>query len=200
MLRGTCTLHASLGSVTYMRVRCTRAVHTVDQAIDKLMRMDPELGVRIEVALVKLLRRDTRENLYAQALAPHSDVVDKIRYPTLSGIYWYGPISAAALSLHVGLDRTVTSRYASQLVEAGLVRRTPDPTDRRASLLALTEVGRRVVEDIRADLADAIAGTISGWPNGLAAAFAESLERFVVDAPLFDGSTATSGRRAAGNV
>lgn len=144
--------------------------------------MADDIGVRIEAAIAELLRRDTRENLYLGALAPYRDVLDAVRYPTLSGISRYEPISAAMLSRRLGVDRTVVSRYAAQLEDAGLVSRRADSADRRASLLSLTPRGREIIDDVHDKLTDAITETVSTWPKGLAAAFAEGLERLVIDA------------------
>ncbi|OZD79444.1 transcriptional regulator [Rhodococcus sp. 05-339-2] len=144
---------------------------------------ESDLGTRTELALVKLIQRDTRAHLYERALAPFSDIVDAVRYPTLSGIFWYGPLSAAALSERVGVDRTVASRYAAQLENAGLVQRAPDARDARASLLTLTDEGRTVVAGIRLELANVIKSTFDDWPPGLAESFVEGLERFVAAAP-----------------
>jgi DNA-binding MarR family transcriptional regulator len=48
----------------------------------------------------------------------------------------------ATLAAQLGLDRTVTTYLLDELVDAGLVERRPDPTDRRARLIALTGTGQ----------------------------------------------------------
>ncbi|RRO83468.1 MarR family transcriptional regulator [Corynebacterium bovis] len=144
----------------------------------KVLHVNTEIGTRIEVGLRELLRRDTRERLYLSALDRHQDVLDAVRYPALAGIYWYGPINAAGLGRRLGLDRTVVSRYAAVLEKSGRVRREPDPSDKRASLLSVTDDGRAIMEDIRRHLATVITDSVSDWPEGLALAFAEGLERF----------------------
>jgi DNA-binding MarR family transcriptional regulator len=52
------------------------------------------------------------------------------------------PVRATDLAEHVHLDGSTISRHLRALEEAGLLERTPDPDDRRASLLALTDEGR----------------------------------------------------------
>jgi DNA-binding MarR family transcriptional regulator len=47
------------------------------------------------------------------------------------------------------LDRTATTRYASRLESAGLLRRAPDPEDARATRLELTSAGRAAVAAMR---------------------------------------------------
>jgi DNA-binding MarR family transcriptional regulator len=51
----------------------------------------------------------------------------------------------ATLAAQLGLDRTVTTYLLDELVDAGLVERRPDPSDRRARLIALTDTGMDTV-------------------------------------------------------
>ena len=50
--------------------------------------------------------------------------------------------SQLALGRQLGVDRTVMTYLLDELEQAGLVERTPDPTDRRARRITLTEDGR----------------------------------------------------------
>ena len=50
--------------------------------------------------------------------------------------------SQLALGRQLGVDRTVMTYLLDELEQAGLVARTPDPTDRRARRITLTEDGR----------------------------------------------------------
>ena len=69
---------------------------------------------------------------------------------------------AQALRITVG----GTSKLADRIERAGLIRREPDPHDRRASRVALTEPGRRTlaaaVETYEAELASVLDATLSG--------------------------------------
>lgn len=91
------------------------------------------------------------------------EAVDELTYPVLSGLARTGPCSAAALAPDVGLDRSGVTRRASRLEAAGLVRRAPDPADRRATLLALTDEGERTVEELRRRLSDRISDGLASW-------------------------------------
>jgi DNA-binding MarR family transcriptional regulator len=112
------------------------------------------------------------------------DAVDELTYPVLSGLARTGPRSAAELAPEIGIDRSGVTRRASTLEAAGLVRREPDPADRRATLLALTEEGERIVEVLRRRLSDRITDSLAAWPADEAAAFAGQLRRFVADGPF----------------
>ncbi|WP_327167310.1 MarR family winged helix-turn-helix transcriptional regulator [Streptomyces subrutilus] len=144
----------------------------------------PGPGDLIADALGILLRRGTRVDLHRALTAGMGEAVDELTYPVLSGLARSGPRSAADLAPEIGLDRSGVTRRASRLEEAGLVRRAPDPADRRATLLALTPDGERAVAELRARLSAHIETSLASWAPGEAAAFAHHLRRFVADGPF----------------
>jgi DNA-binding MarR family transcriptional regulator len=142
--------------------------------------MSKSLGFRVEAALVALLNRRTRMSLYGPVTSGLAGQgVDSTSYPVLSAIERFGPISAAALAPLVGLERTVTSRYAARLETAGLVGKVVDPSDHRVALLELTDKGTNLVAVLRQRLAAELESRLADWPPSLASAFVEGLERFV---------------------
>lgn len=144
-------------------------------------RVTDELGSRLEAALGEMLLRRNRSHLYDELSANVGPGVDATTYPVLSGLARLGPVSSARLATEVGLDRSGASRHASRLVDAGYVRRRPDPDDARATLLVLTPRGERTVQKLRSRLADSFAGALADWPPKQAAAFVAGLERFVLE-------------------
>jgi DNA-binding MarR family transcriptional regulator len=56
----------------------------------------------------------------------------------------------AALAQSIGADKSRIIAVLDELQQHGLIERRPDPDDRRVHLLALTEVGRRRRESVRA--------------------------------------------------
>lgn len=143
-----------------------------------------ETGHVIAEALGTLLRRDTRTHLYRQLTEGMGTSIDAVTYPVLSGLARIGPRSAADLADQIGLDRSGVTRRASRLEDAGLVRREPDPNDRRATLLVLTEAGHTSVATMRDRLAQSIETSLATWPPAEAQAFARSLHRFVTEGPF----------------
>ncbi|MGW2253214.1 MarR family winged helix-turn-helix transcriptional regulator [Kitasatospora sp. NPDC001660] len=146
--------------------------------------MPNDVGHQIADALGTLLRRDTRAQLYQRLTDDLGEAVDETTYPVLSGLARTGPRSAADLAGEIGLDRSGVTRRATRLEEAGLLRREPDPHDRRATLLALTATGRRAVETTRQRLATHIEACLASWPPGEAQTFARQLHRFVTTGPF----------------
>ncbi|MBF6126581.1 MarR family winged helix-turn-helix transcriptional regulator [Nocardia brasiliensis] len=146
--------------------------------------MRNEVGGEIADALGVLLRRTTRVQLYKTLTADMGEALDEWTYPVLSAVGRIGPRSAADLASEVGLDRSGVTRRASRLEHAGLLSREPDPLDRRATLLVLTEQGERAVDELRRRLAAHITASLTTWPPGEAEAFARGLSRFITEGPF----------------
>jgi DNA-binding MarR family transcriptional regulator len=134
-------------------------------------------GARVEAQLGRLLLRSTRTYLYDQ-LVTGVDGVDATTYPVLSGLARTGPTTSTELATAIGLDRTATTRYASRLQSAGLLRRVSDDQDRRAIQLELTQAGHDAVAAMRRTLSKLFDDMLATWPPGEAEQFAASLERF----------------------
>ncbi|MDF0530583.1 MarR family transcriptional regulator [Tsukamurella sp. 8F] len=63
-----------------------------------------------------------------------------------------GPRSQLALAQYLGLDRTVMTYLLDELERAGLVRRAPDPADRRVRRVELSDQGAATLADARGRL------------------------------------------------
>jgi DNA-binding MarR family transcriptional regulator len=61
-----------------------------------------------------------------------------------------GPLRLNDLAQRMGTSAPTSSRAVDALDELGLVERHPDPTDRRAITIKLTDSGRRSVEERKA--------------------------------------------------
>ncbi|AOS61165.1 transcriptional regulator [Actinoalloteichus hymeniacidonis] len=70
---------------------------------------------------------------------------------------------SVAEALH--LDPSTISRQVATLVKSGLVERTIDPEDGRASLLSITEQGRSILAAHRATRRELIDRMITDWPS-----------------------------------
>jgi DNA-binding MarR family transcriptional regulator len=63
------------------------------------------------------------------------------QYLVMLALWQYGPLSVKALSGLLQLDPGTLSPLLKRLEAAGLLRREPDPTDRRGAFAVLTEAG-----------------------------------------------------------
>jgi DNA-binding MarR family transcriptional regulator len=73
-----------------------------------------------------------------------------------------GPVRITDLAELEGLNPTMLSRIVGKLEAAGLVGRTPDPSDGRVAVLAATRKGRDLVGRVRRERTDALSLVIDG--------------------------------------
>jgi DNA-binding MarR family transcriptional regulator len=70
------------------------------------------------------------------------DTVDFSAIPILKVLSHRGPLRLSTLAHTLDLDASTVSRHARQLEERGLLERTDDPDDGRASRVAISERGQ----------------------------------------------------------
>jgi DNA-binding MarR family transcriptional regulator len=66
-----------------------------------------------------------------------------------------------ALADAIGADKTRIIKILDDLTARGLIRRWPDPADRRVRLLSITEEGRRLRDAVQADIQAAEEGLLA---------------------------------------
>jgi DNA-binding MarR family transcriptional regulator len=90
----------------------------------------------------------------------------------------HAPQRPGALAEISHADPSTISRQVAELVRHGLVRREPDPSDGRASLLAITDAGREVCERVRTMRRELLATAVAGWTDSELGTLAVLLNRF----------------------
>ncbi|NUT98279.1 MAG: MarR family transcriptional regulator [Saccharothrix sp.] len=132
------------------------------------------LAERIGTALVRL-------NKMHACVASHLSKtgMDKASFVLLANLSQLGPSRSSALAEAVFSDPSTVSRQVATLVKEGWVERRADPDDGRASVLAVTDAGQRLLEERRAQRNKAIARMLADWSEGDLTAFIDHFERFV---------------------
>lgn len=144
--------------------------------------MEPDESIALSLGII--LGRGFRSDLYQELTADISDGLTKATYPLLSALQRANePSSAASLAPVLGLDRSVISKQASELINAGLIATSAATHDRRQVLLTLTAKGQNAIKKTRRRLYLAIARHIAHWSSSEQELFAELLSRFT-EAPL----------------
>ncbi len=99
-----------------------------------------------------------------------------------------GPQRLGALATAFGLDPSTITRQVQALEELTFVHRATDPSDRRASILDLTEHGSQVLDQTRTHRRSRLRQALSEWPDDdlrefarLLTDFNASLDRLLVD-------------------
>ena len=99
----------------------------------------------------------------------------------LSALTTEGPLRSSALAEAVDTDAPIVSRELKSLRAQGYVDVVVDPTDGRARVVSLTDVGRDVYRRFR-DATDAItAGAFDDWNDGDLLTLRALLDRVVAD-------------------
>ena len=132
-----------------------------------------ELVIRIR-ELIKAVR------LAKNDLAAHS-AVPSGALAVLSMIEESGPAQSKDLAVRSALDPSTISRAVSALCRAGLLERTADPADGRASLLMLTEGGRQALQEADSWYDERLAVALADWTPADVDTFAALLHRFSED-------------------
>jgi DNA-binding MarR family transcriptional regulator len=99
-----------------------------------------EPTARLRAAVGRMARR-LRPTVAGSGLTPSQTSV-------LFTIVRSGPLRLSDVAELEALNPTMLSRFIGQLTDAGLIRRTADPGDRRAALVEATAQGRKLRERI----------------------------------------------------
>ncbi|MFE2182488.1 MarR family winged helix-turn-helix transcriptional regulator [Streptomyces sp. NPDC059455] len=112
-----------------------------------------ELAERLRTALQHLLPA------LRGARGEHGDLTPS-RQTALGALATHGSMRISTLATRLGIALPTTSRMVELLDTAGWIERTPDPEDRRASLIALTDTGRELLRAVRHEAATRLATRI----------------------------------------
>ncbi|MDR7273734.1 MarR family winged helix-turn-helix transcriptional regulator [Catenuloplanes atrovinosus] len=130
---------------------------------------------RIERELTLLVRRTQRIHLRLPGVVRH---VERSAYSILGRLHDDGPARLTTLATLFTLDVSTVSRQVQALRTEGLISRSADPGDRRATLISITEHGTEVLLGMRAARRALLRELTGEWPAVDRERFAELLERF----------------------
>lgn len=92
-----------------------------------------------------------------------------------------GPARVTELASETRLDTSTVSRHVQNLERRGYIARTPDPDDRRAQRLELSEQGQTVIRSMLAGSVTALHGVMGDWTDSELTQFSGYLTRLVQD-------------------
>lgn len=100
-----------------------------------------------------------------------------ITVDVLSAIHVMGPVRHGPVAERVGTQPSRVSKEVRALVEAGFVRESPDPDDRRAVLLRTTRRGAAAYARYLDAANAALTAVIADWSDRDVATLAASIDR-----------------------
>ena len=109
------------------------------------------------------------------------ETLDPGTFWLLKNIAANGSMRVTDIAQHASLDVSTVSRHVAQLQKTGLIERTPDPDDRRAQLVRLTDTGRqRLAADVRARTT-LLERSLESWSSEDLDQLDRAMSRFVAD-------------------
>lgn len=129
--------------------------------------------------------------------------MDKAAYGLLCRLADQGSVRTSDLAMTLGLDVSTVSRHVAGAEALGYVAREPDPADRRAALLTLTDSGREALDAVRAWRWRVIRSLLADWNDEERATLARIFGRLNTSLEEFDAreaATPTTERPLAKSV
>lgn len=157
------TTEASTGSATGGASRPSTPART-----ESVRRLEHEVGVVI---------RRVRRVIGERARAVHPDLQTS-SYLMLSYLADRGQVRASEMVETFGIDKGAISRQVQHLLDLGLVDRSPDPNDGRATLLSASEDAVRRLEEVSTMRRRYLDERLGDWTDDELADFADTLARY----------------------
>ena len=143
-------------------VAAARSTTGAEARADALGGLEREVGI--------LIRR-VRRIIGDRARAVHPDLLPS-SYLMLTWLIEEGPVRASVMAGTFHIDKGAVSRQLSHLVDLGLVDRSQDPEDGRASLVSASDEARRLLDNVVAEQRRHFDERLGDWS-------AEDLDGFV---------------------
>jgi DNA-binding MarR family transcriptional regulator len=108
----------------------------------------PEV-TEIERALTRITYLSTRARQHERLMTLAGVPLDRAAVALLRQVADSDPLRPGELAARLGVEASHVTRTVQQLQKSGYVTRVPDPQDRRAQRIQLTETGRQAIARIR---------------------------------------------------
>jgi DNA-binding MarR family transcriptional regulator len=126
---------------------------------------------------VGVLIRRVRRVIGVRARAVHESL-QPAAYLILGHIAESGPVRASSIVETFDMDKGAISRHVHHLISLGLVDRTPDPEDGRATLLAVTDEAARRMQEVAEHRRKWLDEQLGDWSERELADFVRQLGRY----------------------
>ncbi|MFH9008416.1 MarR family winged helix-turn-helix transcriptional regulator [Streptomyces afghaniensis] len=123
----------------------------------------PEV-IEIERALTRITYLSTRARQHDRLMALAGVPLDRAAVALLRQVADSEPLRPGELAARLGVEASHVTRTVQQLQKSGYVTRVPDPDDRRAQRIELTDAGRQAIAKVREAGVRGMQMALSGWP------------------------------------
>ncbi|GAP52518.1 MarR family winged helix-turn-helix transcriptional regulator [Streptomyces azureus] len=122
----------------------------------------PEV-IEIERALTRITYLSTRARQHDRLMALAGVPLDRAAVALLRQVADSEPLRPGELAARLGVEASHVTRTVQQLQKSGYVTRVPDPDDRRAQRIELTDAGRQAITRIREAGVRGMQMALSDW-------------------------------------
>lgn len=135
---------------------------------DSLRRLEDEVGI--------LIRR-VKPVVAERAALIHPEL-QGASYMMLTWLAEQGSVRPALMADTFGIDKGAISRQLQHLVDLGLVDRSADPEDGRATVVSVSTKARELLQSVTEQRRELLNDRLSDWTDSDLAAFAATLSRY----------------------
>lgn len=126
---------------------------------------------------VGVLIRRIRRVIHERSRSVHPEL-QPASYLLLSYLVTNGPTRASKVAEQFGIDKGAISRQVQHLVELGLLDRTPDPDDGRATLVSASADAQERLSEVNRHRREHLDEVLGDWDDDDLASFVGLLSRY----------------------
>jgi DNA-binding MarR family transcriptional regulator len=136
------------------------------------------LGPDLHDSIDRLIRRASLRRVHQRLAAPAGVTLDRSSYWLATWLSDADGLRLSDLAEALHTDLSTVSRQVQAAERSGFVKRRPDPSDGRASLVYLTSMGQEALDSVRAVQRAEILAAINEWSPEDQHTFARLMDRF----------------------
>jgi DNA-binding MarR family transcriptional regulator len=135
----------------------------------------------LQRSITVLVRRTAIPRAHERIIRRAAVDIDRVEAVALSRISDAGSMRVTELADQLGVACSTAGRHAANLEQGGLVSRSPDPSDRRVTVVTATDDGIELIERLRIVQRGLLAEALSKWSTEDLSELADLLERLGED-------------------
>lgn len=131
----------------------------------------------LQRSLTMVVRRTAIPRVHERIINRAGADIDRVEAVALSRITDAGSMRVTELADQLGVACSTAGRHAANLESGGFVTRTPDPEDKRVTVVTVSEWGVALIQRLRDVQRDLLAEALSGWDDDDLESLADLLGR-----------------------
>lgn len=135
----------------------------------------------LQRSLTMVVRRTAISRVHERIINRAGVDIDRVEAIALSRITDAGSMRVTELADQLGVACSTAGRHAGNLEEGGLVSRSPDPHDKRVTVVTVSDRGVELILRLREVQRDLLAEVLSGWDDDDLESLAGLLDRLGED-------------------